>query len=1034
MQPLTKLLKTLLFVLSIVSITAIVFGADGNVDENFIASAIRARGSNVTDLAIEKAVKQPDGKILIAGNFHTVGEHSRYGIARLNIDGSIDTSFNPPEISFFPFDFQNTINPPQLYSIAVQPDGKILIGGYFAYINGVYRYAIARLNADGSPDTAFNANAPVFNGSFGYNYVKTIEILPDGKIMLGGAFCFNVPNSSRCVIGRLNSDGTPDTSFNVPFAETANRYEIKVLADGKILNYGDAGIKRFNSDGSADSTFTITTATDSSTHIDEVVVLPDNKIIIVGSFTRIQNVNTGGIARLFADGTIDSSFNSGQVGANSFVRDIQQTSDGKLVIGGNFTRYNNVLRSKVARINLDGSLDAGFNLSGAADINTGFVNEVLELDNGKIFIGGGGGFWDRMAISDSSGLVSANSTALVGKSGLVNSIVQQPDGKVIAGGRFNVAVGKTRNNLVRFNTDGTVDDSFQPFTTFAESFIVKKIYLLPDGKMLVGLQGERGLVRLNTDGSLDSTFNANLAATSDVRDIEVRADGKILALGKVQVATGGIAHQLARLSSNGAFEFSMAITDGELFVSKLQADGKILVGGSFTRMNDTISSKIARLNADGTTDTTFNPPAGTNGHIRNIDLQANGKVVVVGEFSALGGSSAQKYVGRLNADGTLDTSFSQSANYFLYAVKVQPDGKILIGGAMAMVAGLPVNGIARLNSNGSLDNSFQTGKGTNGAVYDIQLQSDNKVLAAGDFTRYNDISKLSIVRLQNNLTPTVTRTRFDFDGDGRADIGVYRPSSSVWYQLLGANYQFAATSFGIAEDILAPADFDGDGKTDLGIYRPSTATFWYAASSAGGAFRAVQFGQAGDIPLPSDIDGNGKADFVVYRPSNNSWNRLTDGNVYSSIVFGTAGDKPVIGDFDNDGKSDPAIYRPSTGQWWYAASSAGNAFRSTQWGIAEDIPVAADYDGDGKTDLAVYRPSNNVWYILNSGNSSATIIQFGSNGDKPVAADYDGDGKSDIAVYRPSTGEWFIQRTTAGFFGLQFGISQDIPIPNAFVR
>ena len=213
MNPLTKFLQTLFFVLSIFTLTIIAFGADGNLDESFIASAVRARGSNVSDMAIEKAVQQPDGKILIAGTFQTVGEYSRYGIARLNIDGSIDTSFNPPEVTFFPYDSQNVISPPQIFSIAVQPDGKILIGGYFAYLNGVYRYAIARLNSDGSPDTAFNSNAPVFNGSYGYNAIRTIEVLPDGKIMIGGPFCFNVPNSSRCLIGKLNADGTPDTSF-----------------------------------------------------------------------------------------------------------------------------------------------------------------------------------------------------------------------------------------------------------------------------------------------------------------------------------------------------------------------------------------------------------------------------------------------------------------------------------------------------------------------------------------------------------------------------------------------------------------------------------------------------------------------------------------------------------------------------------------------------------------------------------------------------------------------------------------------------
>ena len=272
-----------------------------------------------------------------------------------------------------------------------------------------------------------------------------------------------------------------------------------------------------------------------------------------------------------------------------------------------------------------------------------------------------------------------------------------------------------------------------------------------------------------------------------------------------------------------------------------------------------------------------------------------------------------------------------------------------------------------------------------------------------------------------------SKTRFDFDGDGKADISVFRPSVGGWYISRSSDGAFSSTLFGQNGDLIAPADFDGDGKTDISVFRDG---FWYRLNSSTGVFVGLQFGSAGDKPVPGDFDGDGKADISVFRPSNGTWYRLNSSNgAFTGNQWGTTGDLPQIADFDGDGKSDLAVFRPSTGAW-YASLSSNNAFFNVTFGTNGDIPTPADYDRDGKTDVAVFRPSNGTWYLQRS-QLGFTGIQFGADGDLPVAADYDGDGKADVAVFR--NGAWYLNRTTAGFTGVWFGTSTDQPIPKALV-
>jgi hypothetical protein len=290
----------------------------------------------------------------------------------------------------------------------------------------------------------------------------------------------------------------------------------------------------------------------------------------------------------------------------------------------------------------------------------------------------------------------------------------------------------------------------------------------------------------------------------------------------------------------------------------------------------------------------------------------------------------------------------------------------------------------------------------------------------------------------------------DFDGDGKADISVFRRSDQHWYiQKSTGGYNFV--KWGNSTDFPAPADFTGDGKTDITVFRsilprtdPDTGTWWVRDSTTLESYvtfwGSTWFAYA-DIAIPADYDGDGKADHACFWMSDAIGSEPTRFHIlpssgaspivqdWGNLFFG---DRPVPADYDGDGKADIAIYR--NGEWWIRQSSNG-AVRVEHFGLGSDRVVPGDFDGVGKGDLAVWRPSDGVWYIHSSQNGSVSYIQWGVGEDKPVPDDFDGDGKTDVAVFRPSTGVWYIVRSTDGNPEFHhFGLSDDVPIQNVYVR
>ncbi len=725
---------------------------------------------------------QSDGKIIIGGNFSKYNGVSANKIARLNTDGSLDTTFN------IGTGFTTSSTNQGITEIVLQADGKIIVAGTFTAYNGIACKDLVRLNADGTIDSSFNI------GSGFNNTINSISVQSDGKIFACGSFTFFNNNSTNYIL-KLNTDGTLDTTFDssnnlldAAIIDLAIQSDGKIIVIGNFTNYGgyqQNKVARLNSNGSLDYMFN-NQGTGFVGTTNSVAIHTGGKIIIGGNFTSYNGISKNHLIRLETDGTIDTTFNTGTVtGPSSAVTSVNIQSDGKIMILGSFSTYNSIISEKIARLNSSGSLDISFNIEsnflGANYLyyptyvySSPIFYSISTLPNGKMILTGQfqtntfSGANIKKINANGTFDTSFNSTSVTGANGPINAIAIQNDGKLIVAGAFTEFNSYLSPGIVRLNVNGTVDSSFLSnfYTKYGKVTTINDISIQPDGMIIVAgvIYNEptytnlRYYFRLNIDGSIDDTFvitngtnNFNLRNT-----VCLQSDGKILFGGGFTNPT------IKRLNSDASVDSTF--NNGTSFNSTvneiiLQSDGKILVGGNFSSYNGISKSGITRLNSNGVFDSTFTGTGATDssgaGKINAITLQNDGKILIGGAFTSYNGVAANSII-RLNNDGSKDNTFITSIVANVVSINIQPDGKIILVADISS-SFTKKSKIVRLNIDGTIDNSFNSydvlseGSPSN-SIHDFTintsiLDANGKLLIGGDFTSYNTTGRNRIARL-----------------------------------------------------------------------------------------------------------------------------------------------------------------------------------------------------------------------------------------------------------------------------------------------
>ncbi|MCX6925693.1 MAG: hypothetical protein NT154_21150 [Verrucomicrobia bacterium] len=783
------------------------FAQSGAVDLTFMHRA--GPNSNVNAVVV-----QPDGKVLFGGAFTSVNLTSRNRLARADANGEVDASFDPGSGP------DGVVN-----ALVLQSDGKVLIGGAFSSYNGTLRAGLARLNADGTLDATFDPGAGA-DGAVGFVAAQT-----NGQVLVQGSFTnFNgVPRLHLARLnadGGPDASFDPG-SRAAAISALAWQPDGKVVFSGMFTNLdglGGTNLARLNADGSLDTNFTAIVSLNA--RADSVVVQRDGNILLAGWFTVANGAPFNHIARLNPNGSLDYGFNPGtgpglpvlsifwwRLGGPP-IRLVEQP-DGQLLLWGNFTNFNGTVCSNAVRLNPDASLDSTFNPASGIFVS-GSVPSLCVQANGQVLVTARSApFLRRLRVD---GAVDGDWMSESGANSSVRAIVLQSDGKSVQGGDFTMMNGLRRTRLARLFPDGRLDASFNPDLGAYGS--VCSIVMQPDGKLVFGgkFTNVNGVVRinlarLNPDTSLDTSFDAGLGQNEWVQAVALQPDGKLLLSGHFIFGTNAENWtSLVRVNADGSRDAAYDVRLQELNETDtvrqpiaLQSDGKLIISGSFSSVNDVARTNLARLNPDGSLDITFDPGLGAQPGdvdwdfwvmVTAVALQPDGKLLVGGNFTTWNGAARSCLV-RLHSDGSLDETFASVVggnDAYVRAILVQPDGRIQVGGYFSGPNGAGQK-VARLNPDGRWDNTFNPGSDSDGyVVFCLALQSDGNLLIGGNFSSVGGVPRGHVARLINELAklpvPTVTSAYVTSWIGANASLNVFLvglPPFSFQWQLNGTN-------------------------------------------------------------------------------------------------------------------------------------------------------------------------------------------------------------------------------------------------------